>query len=112
MASRTNKAGKIHDVTQTNLELEPHQIVLRPLVTEKGMHKANRCNAYAFEVNPAANKDEIRRAVEDLFDVKVVRVNTQNRKGKPRRTRFRWGTTKAWKKAVVTLDPEDRIDFF
>jgi large subunit ribosomal protein L23 len=44
--------------------------------------------------------------------VKVVRVNTQNRKGKPRRTRFRWGVTNAWKKAIVTLDPEDRIDFF
>ena len=100
------------DVTKTKLELEPHQIILRPLVTEKGMHKASRYNAYAFEVNRMAGKHDIRRAVEELFDVKVVRVNTQNRKGKPRRTRFRWGTTKAWKKAIVTLDPEDRIDFF
>jgi len=65
------------DVTKTNLKLESHQIVLRPLVTEK-----------------------------------VVRVNVQNRKGKPRRTRFRWGHTKDWKKAIVTLDPEHRIDFF
>lgn len=100
------------DVTKTKLELEPHQIVLRPLVTEKGMHKASRNNAYAFEVNRFAGKEDIRLAVEELFDVKVVRVNTQNRKGKPRRTRFRWGKTKAWKKAIVTLDPEDRIDFF
>ncbi len=100
------------DVTKTKLELEAHQVVLRPLVTEKGMHKATRHNAYTFEVNRMAGKDDIRKAVEELFDVKVVRVNTQNRKGKPRRTRFRWGTTKAWKKAVVTLDPEDRIDFF
>jgi large subunit ribosomal protein L23 len=100
------------DVTKTGLDLSPHQIVLRPLVTEKGMHKASRYNAYAFEVNRLAGKDDIRRAVEELFDVKVVRVNTQNRKGKPRRTRFRWGTTKAWKKAIVTLDPEHRIDFF
>ncbi len=100
------------DVTKTKLELQPHQIILRPLVTEKGMHKANRYNAYAFEVNRMAGKDDIRRAVEELFDVKVVRVNTQNRKGKPRRTRFRWGTTKAWKKAIVTLDSEHRIDFF
>ena len=68
------------------MELEPHQIILRPLVTEKGMHKANRYNAYAFEVNRLADKDDVRRAVEELFDVKVVRVNTQNRKGKPRRT--------------------------
>jgi len=100
------------DVTKTKLELAPHQIVLRPLVTEKGMHKANRYNAYAFEVNRMAGKEAIRQAVEELFDVKVVRVNTQNRKGKPRRTRFRWGRTKAWKKAIVTLDPEHRIDFF
>ena len=100
------------DVTETNLELEPHQIVLRPLVTEKGMHKATRNNQYAFEVNRMAGKEDIRRAVEELFEVKVVRVNTQNRKGKPRRTRFRWGSTKAWKKAIVTLDPEDKINFF
>jgi large subunit ribosomal protein L23 len=100
------------DLTKTNLELAPHQIILRPLVTEKGMHKASRCNAYAFEVNPLAGKEDIRRAVEELFDVKVVRVNVQNRRGKPRRTRFRWGTAKAWKKAVVTLDKEDIINFF
>ena len=100
------------DVTKTGLDLDPHQVVLRPLVTEKGMHKANRYNAYAFEVNRLAGKDEIRKAVEKLFDVKVVSVNTQNRKGKPRRTRFRWGRTKAWKKAIITLDPEDKIDFF
>ena len=100
------------DVTKSKLELAPHQIILRPLVTEKGMHKASRFNAYAFEVNRMAGKEDIRRAVEELFDVKVVRVNTQNRKGKPRRNKFRWGTTKAWKKAIVTLDPEDRIDFF
>ena len=100
------------DVTKSKLELAPHQIILRPLVTEKGMHKASRFNAYAFEVNRMAGKEDIRRAVEELFDVKVVRVNTQNRKGKPRRNKFRWGTTKAWKKAIVTLDPEHRIDFF
>lgn len=93
-------------------QLEPYQVILRPLVTEKGMHRATRNNAYAFEVNRLATKDDIRRAVEDLFDVKVVRVNTQNRKGKPRRTRFRHGWTKAWKKAIVTLDQEHRIDFF
>ncbi|HUT10680.1 MAG TPA: 50S ribosomal protein L23 [Thermoguttaceae bacterium] len=100
------------DVTKSKLSLDPHQVILRPLVTEKGMHKASRYNAYAFEVNRLAGKEDIRRAVEELFDVKVVRVNTQNRAGKPRRTRFRWGHTKNWKKAIVTLDPEDRINFF
>ncbi len=100
------------DVTKTALHLAPHQIILRPLVTEKGIHKANRCNAYAFEVSRLAGKEDVRRAVEELFDVKVVSVNVQNRKGKPRRARFRKGTTNAWKKAVVTLDSEDRINFF
>ena len=113
MARKVNiEARRKQDVTKTKLDLEPYQVVLRPLVTEKGMHKASRCNAYAFEVNRLAGKDEIRRAVEELFDVKVVRVNTQNRKGKSRRTRFRWGSTNAWKKAIVTLDSEDKIDFF
>ena len=100
------------DVTKTKLNLEPYQVILRPLVTEKGVHKASRHNAYSFEVNRLAGKDDIRRAVEELFDVKVVSVNTQNRKGKPRRTKFRWGTTKSWKKAIVKLDPEHKIDFF
>jgi len=100
------------DLTKTALHLEPHQIILRPLVTEKGLHKANRYNQYAFEVNKLAGKEDIRRAVEELFDVKVVRVNTQSRRGKPRRTRFRESVTKEWKKAIVTLDQEHRINFF
>ena len=72
------------DITKTALQLQPHQIILRPLVTEKGMHKASRYNAYAFEVSRMAGKDDVRRAVEQLFDVKVLRVNIQNRRGKPR----------------------------
>jgi large subunit ribosomal protein L23 len=100
------------DATKTALQLEPHQVIIRPLVTEKGMHKANRCNAYAFEINRLAGKDDVRRAVEHLFDVKVLRVNIQNRRGKPRRSRFRQGTTNSWKKAIVTLDKEHRISFF
>jgi large subunit ribosomal protein L23 len=100
------------DITKSNLELAPHQIILRPLVTEKGMHKATRNNAYAFEVNRLAGKDDVRRAVEELFDVKVLSVRTQNRKGKPRRSRSRQGYTKDWKKAIVTLHHEHRIDFF
>lgn len=94
------------------LRLEPHQVILRPLVTEKGMHRSTRYNAYAFEVNRLANKHDIRRAVEELFNVKVLRVHTMNRKGKPRRTRFRGGSTKDWKRAVVKLHSEHRIDFF
>jgi large subunit ribosomal protein L23 len=93
-------------------QLEPYQIVLRPLVTEKSFHKSERYNVYAFEVNPLATKDEIRHAVQELFGVKVLGVNVQNRKGKPRRTRMRYGYTKDWKKAIVKLDSEDKINFF
>lgn len=94
------------------IKLEPHQIVLRPLVTEKGVHRSSRQNQYAFEVNSLADKDDIREAIEALFDVRVVKVRTQNRRGKPRRYRFKFGRTNAWKKALVTLDAEHRIDFF
>ena len=94
------------------LELMPHEVLLRPLVTEKGMHRSTRYNQYAFEVNRNADKADVKRAVEELFEVKVTGVRTQNRKGKPRRTRFRLGYTKNWKKAVVTLHEEHRIDFF
>ncbi|MBC18635.1 MAG: 50S ribosomal protein L23 [Planctomycetaceae bacterium] len=97
---------------QTKLQLEPHQVLLRPLVTEKGMHRSTRFNAYSFEINRLATKEDVRAAVEKMFDVKVVDVRTQNRKGKPRRSRFRYGYTKDWKKAIVKLDPEYRIDFF
>ena len=97
---------------KTRLKLEPYQVILRPLVTEKGVHRAPRNNQYAFEVNPLADKLDIRAAVEELFEVKVTKVRTQNRRGKPRRYRFRWGRTKDWKKALVTLDSESRIDFF
>jgi large subunit ribosomal protein L23 len=98
--------------TKTKLALEPHQVILRPLVTEKGVHEATEYNQYAFEVNPLAAKEDIKRAVEELFDVRVTAVRTQNRPGKPRRFRYRQGYTKNWKKAIVTLDPEHRIDFF
>ena len=97
---------------KTSKPLAAYQVVLRPLVTEKGMHRSSRDNQYAFEVNPLADKDDVRRAVEELFNVKVVKVRTQNRRGKPRRYRFRYGMTKSWKKAIVTLDSEHRIDFF
>jgi large subunit ribosomal protein L23 len=92
--------------------LTPQEVILRPLVTEKGMHRSNRQNAYSFEVNRLATKHDVRRAVESLFNVKVVHVCIQNRKGKPRRTRFSRGHTPAWKKAIVKLDAEHRISFF
>ena len=94
------------------IRLEPHQILLRPLVTEKGVHRATRHNQYAFEIHRDATKSDVKRAVEELFDVKVTKVRTQNRKGKIRRYRWRYGRTSDWKRAIVQLDPEHRIDFF
>lgn len=107
---KTNPAARL--AKSSSISLPPHQVILRPLVTEKGMHRSTRYNAYAFEINRQATKDDVRRAVEELFNVKVLKVHTQNRKGKPRRTKFRAGRTKDWKKAIVKLDSEHRIDFF
>src|SRR5437879_5161915 len=98
--------GAVHTSVKKrkSLDLRPHQIVIRPLVTEKGMHRSTRNNAYAFEVNTLATKDDIRHAIEELFHVKVHKVRTQNRHGKPRRSRARTGVTGDWKKAIVQLD--------
>jgi large subunit ribosomal protein L23 len=93
-------------------KLEPHQVILRPLVTEKGTHQFTHHNAYAFEVNPWANKDQIKAAVQELFSVRVLKVRTQNRQGKTKRYRMRLGKLPNWKKAIVTLHAEDRIEFF
>ncbi len=92
--------------------LESHQVLLRPLVTEKGVHRASRNNQYAFEIHRDANKLDVRKAIEELFNVKVEKVRTQTRKGKLRRYRFRQGKTSDWKKAIVQLHADDRIDFF
>jgi len=94
------------------IELQPYQVILRPLVTEKGMHRSTRNNQYAFEISKLATKDDVKRAVEELFNVKVEKVRTQNRIGKHRRHRFKAGQTKSWKKAIVTLNEEHRINFF
>ena len=96
----------------SGIELEPYQVVIRPLVTEKGTHVSERNNAYTFEVNRLATKTDIQRAVEDLWNVRVVAVRTQNRMGKRRRHRMTYGQTKQWKKAIVQLHEEDRIAFF
>lgn len=94
------------------LDLKPYQIVLRPLVTEKGTHQSTRYNAYAFQVNPVATKSQIKEAVEELFDVTVEAVRTMNRKGKTRRFRQTLGTLPSWKKAIVTLAGDGKIEFF
>jgi large subunit ribosomal protein L23 len=96
----------------SGIQLESHQVILRPLVTEKGMHASERFNAYSFEIHPLATKHDVKRAVEELWEVRVGEVRTQNRKGKARRQRTALGRTRNWKKAVVKLHDEDRISFF
>jgi large subunit ribosomal protein L23 len=93
-------------------KLEPHQVILQPLITEKGTHQFTHHNAYPFQVNLWATKDQIRGAVEELFNVRVTKVRTQMRLGKKRRYRSRIGQLPTWKKAIVTLHEEDKIEFF
>ena len=97
---------------KSGLTLESHQVVLRPLVTEKGTHTSERYNQYPFEVHPQATKMDIKRAVEELWNVRVVKVRTQTRKGKPRRHKMAQGYRRDWKKAIVELHDDDRIAFF
>jgi len=113
-ASQPAPAGKKKQPRTTRgPELAPHQIILRPLITEKGTHQSAHHRAYSFEVNPWASKEEIKHAVEDLFGVQVEKVRTQNRQGKKRRFRFRVGRLPNWKKAIVTLkEASAGIDFF
>src|SRR5689334_5877064 len=99
-------------VTKPGIQLEPYQVVLRPLVTEKGTHVSTKHNAYGFEVHPHATKADIKNAVEQLWNVRVLAVRTQNRVGKPRRTKTVEVQTSPWKKAIVTLHEDDRIAFF
>lgn len=96
----------------SGITLEPHQVIRRPLVTEKGTHLSEKLNAYSFEVHPLATKADIKAAVQQLWDVRVVAVRTQTRAGKPRRHKMVVGLTRSWKKAVVKLHDEDRIAFF
>ncbi len=109
---RHNKKARPIVEGKPNLTLRPHQIVLRPLVTEKGTHLSTHLNAYTFAVNMHATKEQIKAAVVEMFSVRVTAVKTQIRHGKVRRYRMRPGQLKDWKRAIVTLHPEDKIDFF
>ena len=88
-----------------------YQILRRPLITEKGMVGVTERNQYPFEVAIGANKQEIKRAVEEVFSVRVRSVRTMMRHGKPRRVRYKKGVTRRWKRAVVTLAPGENIEF-
>ena len=87
-----------------------YDIVRRPVVTEKSASMQAMRNQFTFEVASSANKVEVKKAIETLFSVKVLKVNMVSMQGKQKRTFGRPGSTKPWKKAVVTLKKGDSID--
>jgi large subunit ribosomal protein L23 len=90
---------------------DPRQVIVRPVVSEKSYAMIGD-NRYTFEVEKGATKPQIASAIEEIFDVTVLKVNTMNVTGKPRRLRWKAGTTRSWKKAIVTLKEGDKIEFF
>ena len=90
---------------------DPREVIIRPIITEHSYDMMER-NVYTFEVAKDANKVEIRQAIEAIFGVTVVKVNTLNVKSKPKRVRYQLGRTRTWKKAMVTLAEGDTIELF
>lgn len=92
---------------------DPRSVILRPVVSEKSYGLLDE-GVYTFIVDPEANRTEIRLAVESIFNVRVAKVNTLNRKGKRKRNRrsFTFGKRSDTKRAIVTLVPGDRIELF
>jgi len=91
--------------------MEATRVIRRPLVTEKSTEGSEH-HRYAFEVDAAATKLDIRKAVEALYKVRVISVNTLNRRGKVRRNKFGWFVRGDMKRAFVRIHPEDRIELF
>lgn len=92
--------------------MEHQQIIRRPLITEKGIRYNEQQNTMVFQVDTRANKLQIKQAIEALFQVRVLHVNTLNMQGKKKRIRAREGKRPDWKKAYVTLREGDSITFF
>jgi large subunit ribosomal protein L23 len=92
--------------------MDKTNIIIKPLITEKSTHKQTTRNEYLFQVTPNATKPEIKKAIEKIYEVKVVQVRTINRKGKPRRTRYKMTHTGDTRRAIVVLAEESRIELF
>jgi len=93
------------------MSLHPGEILITPVVSEKSYGQIVQ-NRYTFKVHPDAHKTQIRQAVEELFDVSVVRVNVVKVQPKPKRRGTTRGTRSGWKKAIVQLKPGDSIEIF
>ncbi len=94
-----------------SLNKSQYDVIIRPIVSEKSYNMIDTNGQYTFEVQPTANKTEIKLAIEQVFGVKVDKINTLNRKGKTRRTKFGMGKRKDTKRAIVTLK-SGTIDIF
>jgi large subunit ribosomal protein L23 len=90
---------------------DPRDIIIAPIVSEKSYSVLDQ-NWYTFLVRPDANKTQIKIAIQQIFNVRVLTVNTANREGKRKRTRTGWGQRKATKRALVKLADGDRIEAF
>ncbi|MDR2508771.1 MAG: 50S ribosomal protein L23 [Candidatus Ancillula sp.] len=100
-------------MTDTNLTnfKDPHDILLGPVVSEKSFELADS-GKYTFKIAKTANKTEVKNAIQQIFGVKVLSVNTLNRQGKVTRTRFGYGKRNNEKRAIVTVAPGDVINVF
>jgi large subunit ribosomal protein L23 len=93
------------------MRMDARQIILAPVVSEKS-YSLIEANKYSFRVHPKAHKTQIRQAVEELFEVKVVGVNVVKVRPKPKRRGIHRGTKPGWKKAIVELREGDKIEIF
>jgi large subunit ribosomal protein L23 len=91
---------------------DARDIIIAPIISENTMDQMQEANTYTFKVVKNANKVEIRNAVEEIFSVKVINVNTMNVRGKKRRLGFHVGKKPDWKKALVKLAEDDEIEIY
>jgi large subunit ribosomal protein L23 len=94
------------------MSLHPNEVLLAPVVSEKSYAQIESRNTYSFRIHPDAHKTQVRQAVEELFNVKVVRVNVSKVQSKPKRRGMNRGRRPGWKKAIVQLQPGDSIEIF
>jgi large subunit ribosomal protein L23 len=94
------------------MSLHLNEVLLAPVVSEKSYAQIEANNTYSFQIHPDAHKTQVRQAVEELFDVKVVRVNISKVQAKPKRRGLQRGTKPGWKKAIVQLRQGDSIEIF
>ena len=91
---------------------DPREVIIRPIITERAFDQIEDENRYTFEVAKTSNKIEIAKAIQEIFNVTVVKVNTVNVKPKPKRVRYQKGYTRSGKKAIVKLAEGDSIDLY